>query len=54
MAPPKDSNDQEELLDFSIYTHVVHRMMKQLGYDFKSKLGLNFGKGRHAILPPKI
>lgn len=50
----EDSEDQEELSYFSIYTPVAHRMMKRLGYNFKSKHELNFGKGMRMISLAKV
>lgn len=49
----EDSEDLGELPEFSSYTSLAHRIMKRLGYDFESKLGLNFRQGRRTVPLPR-
>lgn len=53
-TPLEDPGDQEQLTDFSLYTLKVHHMIRRLGYEFKSKFGLNFGKRRCRVPAPKV
>ena len=46
----EDSESENELTQFSHYEPNVLRMMENMGYDLTSSLGLNFGKGRRALL----
>jgi len=51
------SNDLDEDLDpsqFFHYAQSVHRMMKEMEYDFRHSEGLNFGKGRRIPLQPSV
>ena len=46
----EESEGEQESHQFGHYEPKALRMMKSIGYDLTSRLGLNFGKGRRTLL----